>query len=37
MVAAPGQGWLRVVVDFSESPAFVVTAFIQDHEPESAS
>jgi hypothetical protein len=27
--------WLRVVVDFSESPAFVVTAFVQDHEPES--
>jgi hypothetical protein len=22
--------WLRVVVDFNESPAFVVTAFIQD-------
>lgn len=28
----PGR-WLRVVVDFSESPAFVVTAFVQDHEP----
>lgn len=26
--------WLRVVVDFNESPAFVVTAFIQDHQPE---
>jgi hypothetical protein len=26
--------WLRVVVDFNESPAFVVTAFIQDHPPE---
>ena len=25
--------WLRVVVDFNESPAFVVTAFTQDHEP----
>ena len=25
--------WLRVVVDFSESPAFVVTAFAQSHEP----
>ncbi len=25
--------WLRVVVDFSELPAFVVTAFVQDHEP----
>jgi hypothetical protein len=23
---------LRVVVDFSESPAFVVTAFVQDYE-----
>jgi hypothetical protein len=30
------QRWLRVVVDFSESPAFVVTAFVQNHEPESA-
>ena len=26
--------WLRVVVDFNESPAFVVTAFVQDHPPE---
>lgn len=25
--------WLRVVVDFSQEPGFVVTAFIQDHEP----
>jgi hypothetical protein len=25
--------WLRIVVDFNESPAFVVTAFIQDHPP----
>ena len=25
--------WLRVVVDFHESPAFVVTAFVQDHPP----
>jgi hypothetical protein len=32
---APGR-WLRVVVDFNASPAFVVTAFVQDHEPESA-
>jgi hypothetical protein len=24
--------WLRVVVDFNESPAFVVTAFVQ-HQP----
>jgi hypothetical protein len=29
--------WLRVVVDFSQSPGFVVTAFVQDHEPESQS
>lgn len=27
--------WLRVIVDFNESPAFVVTAFVQDHEPAS--
>ena len=27
--------WLRVVVDFNEVPAFVVTAFVQDHEPRS--
>jgi hypothetical protein len=27
--------WLRVVVDFSETPAFVVTAFVQDYKPES--
>jgi hypothetical protein len=26
--------WLRVVVDFNHPPAFVVTAFIQDHKPE---
>jgi hypothetical protein len=25
--------WLRVVVDFSEAPAFVVTAFIQRKDP----
>ncbi len=25
--------WLRVVVDFSAAPAFVVTAFGQDDEP----
>lgn len=31
------QRWLRVVVDFSVSPAFVVTAFIQDHPPETTS
>jgi hypothetical protein len=28
------QRWLRVVVDFNESPAFVVTAFVQDNAPE---
>lgn len=28
--------WLRVVVGFNEFPGFVVTAFVQDHEPESA-
>lgn len=27
--------WLRVVVDFSETPAFVVTAFIQRKNPTS--
>jgi hypothetical protein len=26
--------WLRVVVDFNQSPGFVVTAFVQDHKPE---
>jgi hypothetical protein len=25
--------WLRVVVDFGEEPAWVVTAFIQSHDP----
>jgi hypothetical protein len=25
--------WLRVVVDFNESPAFVVTAFVHDNAP----
>jgi hypothetical protein len=25
--------YLRVVVDFNQYPAFVVTAFIQDHSP----
>jgi hypothetical protein len=29
----PGR-WLRVVVDFNESPAFVVTAFVQHHDPQ---
>ena len=26
--------WLRVVVDFNQSPAVVVTAFVQDNEPD---
>ena len=25
--------WLRVVVDFNDSPAYVVTAFVQHNEP----
>jgi hypothetical protein len=29
----PGR-WLRVVVDFNDSPAFVVTAFVQDNKPD---
>jgi hypothetical protein len=29
--------WLRVVVDFNESPAFVVTAFVQDNAPATTS
>jgi hypothetical protein len=29
---SPG-GWLRVVVDFSEEPACVVTAVAQDNDP----
>lgn len=29
--------WLRVVVDFNKSPAFVVTAFVQDNTPETTS
>jgi hypothetical protein len=28
----PG-GWLRVVVDFSEEPAWIVTAVVQDNDP----
>jgi hypothetical protein len=28
--------WLRVVVDFDESPAFIVTAFVQDNAPPGA-
>lgn len=30
----PGR-WLRVVVDFNQSPAWVVTALIQQHDPRS--
>lgn len=29
--------WLRVVVDFNVTPGFVVTAFVQNNEPGSAS
>jgi hypothetical protein len=25
--------WLRVVVDFSEEPAWIVTAVVQDNDP----
>lgn len=28
--------WLRVVVDFDESPGLVVTTFVQDNRPEGA-
>lgn len=28
----PGS-WLRVVVDFSEEPAWIVTAVVQDNDP----
>lgn len=28
--------WLRVVVDFNQSPGFVVTTFVQDNKPENA-
>jgi hypothetical protein len=28
----PGR-WLRVVIDFSEDPAWVVTAVVQDNDP----
>lgn len=27
------QRWLRVVVDFNEEPAWVVTAFVQGYDP----
>jgi len=26
--------WLRVVVDFNETPAFIVTAFVEHREPD---
>lgn len=29
---APGR-WLRVVVDFSEDPAWIVTVLVQDNDP----
>lgn len=29
----PGR-WLRVVVDFSEVPGFIVTAFVQHNDPQ---
>jgi hypothetical protein len=28
--------WLRVVVDFNESPGLIVTTFVQDNKPEGA-
>ena len=28
----PGR-WLRVVVDFNETPAWIVTVLVQDHDP----
>lgn len=28
--------WLRVVVDFSEKPAFVITAMVQHNDPQVA-
>jgi hypothetical protein len=31
------ERWLRVVVDFSESPGFVVTAFTHESDPEGTS
>ncbi len=27
------DGWLRVVVDYSEEPAWIVTAVVQDNDP----
>lgn len=30
-----GQRWLRVVVNFDETPAPVVTAFVQEYDPQS--
>jgi hypothetical protein len=29
----PGR-WLRVVVDFSEEPAFIITAMVQHNDPQ---
>ncbi len=28
-----GRRWLRVIVDFNDEPAFIVTAFIQSNPP----
>jgi hypothetical protein len=28
--------WLRVVVDFNQSPGLIVTTFVQDNKPENA-
>jgi hypothetical protein len=30
---SPGR-WLRVVVDFSQEPAFVITAMVQHNDPQ---
>lgn len=30
-----GRRWLRVVVDFNDVPAWVVTAFVQEYPPRS--
>jgi hypothetical protein len=31
-VLQPGR-WLRVVVDFSDDPGWIVTALVQDNDP----
>jgi hypothetical protein len=30
---ADDERWLRVVVDFNDEPAWIVTAFVQDNDP----